>query len=217
MVSIQASVGKVNGTRDCYNLRPDREKVRLLLNTIPKRDGGAGGLLAPDISPPGRISDKLYQAILAFQTFHAASPHRLLVDGHVDPHGKTIDKLNWSGKSATLLVPPTIFLAPTVAAGKLTKSLNNATNSIRVSLPGGFNINFTLTAGPPGVKVTIRIDVEGVLSSSYRIDDLNWGLPSRTYSAYENAIDATVPARVKLDAASTAPSFSVDFDITLFR
>jgi hypothetical protein len=216
MASIAASVGRVDRKRSCYNRWIDRETIRLLLNTIPKRDGGASFSLAPEMVPPGLISDKLYHAILDFQTFHSGSPYHLFVDGHIDPHGKGIEKLNWSGKLATTFIPPTVFVAPVTASGTLTKVRNNATNVLSVSLPGGFDIDFTLTAGSPGAQVTIQIEAEGVLSDSGKTFlDLGTGLLTRHYTCRENAISARVRSRVNLNARSAASSFSVDFVITL--
>jgi hypothetical protein len=40
-VCVQASVGRINGVKNCYNVPVDRSKVRDFLNAIPASAGGA--------------------------------------------------------------------------------------------------------------------------------------------------------------------------------
>jgi hypothetical protein len=93
MESIGASVGMHNnGTTNCYNRPLDVEKIVNLLNGVAVSDGGPSVKL-PD-SPSGR---QLYQAILRLQQTqnNKGSTPRLSVDGHVDPGGNTLARLNF--------------------------------------------------------------------------------------------------------------------------
>jgi hypothetical protein len=84
----KASVGKHGpNKKQCFNTVPDQEMVVKLLNMIPERLGGAGGKLRAPIRW-GVVSEELYQAILRFQKAHPEE--HLSVDGHVDPHEKTL-------------------------------------------------------------------------------------------------------------------------------
>ena len=88
----KASIGKYGADKkQCYNTTSDQEMVQFLLNKIPETSGGTGGKLKA--SPRwGIISEELYQAILRFQRTHAKDEN-LCVDGHVDPHDRTIRAL----------------------------------------------------------------------------------------------------------------------------
>jgi len=91
--SIQASVGKYHsGATNCYNLAADVAIVVKLLNFIAQADGGTnenkiGGTPSPD---------QLYTSILRFQQTqnNLGQTPRLSVDGHVDPWGLTLSRLN---------------------------------------------------------------------------------------------------------------------------
>jgi hypothetical protein len=88
----KASVGKYGADgKQCYNTVADQQMVQDLLNRIREYDGGTYGKLT---SAPrwGVISDELHQAILRFQKAHATD-EGLAVDGHVDPHERTIRAL----------------------------------------------------------------------------------------------------------------------------
>ena len=96
----KASVGKY-GTdkRQCYNTTDDQQMVQDLLNKIPETSGGtnSGSWMNPEgklkSSPRwGIVSEELYQAILRFQRAHAKD-EGLYVDGHIDPHDRTIRAL----------------------------------------------------------------------------------------------------------------------------
>jgi hypothetical protein len=96
----KASVGKYGADkRQCYNTTGDQQMVQDLLNKIPVTNGGtnAGSFMYPEgklkSSPRwGIVSEELYQAILHFQRVHATDKG-LYVDGHVDPHDRTIRAL----------------------------------------------------------------------------------------------------------------------------
>src|SRR5207253_1976446 len=79
-----------NGTKECYNIPKDQSVVILLLNQISQHDGGRKE--SPLINNPrwGICAPGLHQAILAFQRRH----HGFSVDGHVDPRGAALHKLN---------------------------------------------------------------------------------------------------------------------------
>jgi hypothetical protein len=97
---LTASVGKYGpDKKPCYNTTSDQHIVQDLLNKISDTDGGAGtgsmmyrtGTLKS--SPQwGVVSEELYQAILTFQRKHAQD-EGLSVDGHVDPHERTLRAL----------------------------------------------------------------------------------------------------------------------------
>jgi hypothetical protein len=84
--SIQASVGIASG-KQCYNLLPDQNTVRQLLNLIGTAQGGAFGTLDKP-TQHGICSGQLHHAILNFQRINHLSD-----DGHVDPHERTIHLL----------------------------------------------------------------------------------------------------------------------------
>jgi len=87
---INASVGMhANGTLKCYNLPADVAVVVQLLNSIDPSRGGAA--LAASAGPR-----ELYQAIYAFQRTQndLGTVPRLSVDGHVDPRGATLARMN---------------------------------------------------------------------------------------------------------------------------
>jgi hypothetical protein len=87
---IDASVGKhKNGTTECYNVTKDQSTIIRLLNRIGRSDSGCREAPLPDHPLWGKCSPALYQAILTFQRRHGLS-----VDGHVDPRGATLRKLN---------------------------------------------------------------------------------------------------------------------------
>jgi hypothetical protein len=88
MGGINASVGKFGGGKQCYNFARDQQIVQNLLNQIPQPQGGAGGTLTDRIVDRV-VSASLHQAILNFQRANHCS-----VDGHVDPHQRTIQLMN---------------------------------------------------------------------------------------------------------------------------
>jgi hypothetical protein len=89
---IHASVGMhKNGTKNCFNLPRDVQAIVDLLNLVSSADG------APDDPLPSSPSPaELYRAILNFQKTQndLGRLPRLSVDGHVDPHGPTLERLN---------------------------------------------------------------------------------------------------------------------------
>src|SRR5437016_5984605 len=83
-----ASVGNHGPTKKpCYNTIDDQTMVRDLLNAIPESKGGAGGKLKGSLRW-GIVRDDIYTAIIRFQQAHPEE--HLSVDGHVDPHEKTL-------------------------------------------------------------------------------------------------------------------------------
>jgi len=106
----KASVGKYGPTRKlCYNTLWDQKMIWALLNAIPERRGGAGGKLTEPIYWKV-ISEELYQAILKFQK--ANLREGLQVDGHVDPHGKTLRLLLRLSKETPPADPGIVPLGP---------------------------------------------------------------------------------------------------------
>jgi hypothetical protein len=100
---LRDNVGRVATTgRQCQNWKKDQEVVIDLLNKIPIADGGAEGILKPDIVVTGHASDGLFSSILYFQqkNFHEKP------DGFISPAGRTLRKLEELGaKSATQPLP----------------------------------------------------------------------------------------------------------------
>jgi hypothetical protein len=97
--SIKASVGMHNkGTTNCYNLPPDVAKIIRLLNWLSFSDGG---MVLTQLNPSASAQD-LYKAILHFQQVQndSMSTPRLSVDGHVDPGGNTLARLNMLAEPA---------------------------------------------------------------------------------------------------------------------
>jgi hypothetical protein len=92
MATIHASVGMhKNGTTKCYNLPADVQAIVGLLNLVSSSDG------APvDPMPASPSAADLYQAIRNFQKKQndLGRVPRLSVDGHVDPSGPTLARLN---------------------------------------------------------------------------------------------------------------------------
>src|ERR1700733_526167 len=86
---LKASVGKYGPqNKQCHNTVPDQKVIQNLLNAIPVEHGGADGKLMGSIRQWGVVDEELHKAILKFQKAHAREG--LSVDGHVDPHEKTI-------------------------------------------------------------------------------------------------------------------------------
>lgn len=91
---IQASVGMYNtGTTPRHNLPGDVKTIIDLLNSIP---GGEGGKKDSAISASGVSPKILYDSIRIFQQKQngLGKTPRLSVDGHVDPGGQTLNRLN---------------------------------------------------------------------------------------------------------------------------
>ena len=88
MKTIKASVGLRNGTQ-CYNVVSDQLVVIGLLNSIPAFAGGTQDQPLSASPRWGLCSNALAQAILNFQQMYS-----LPVDGHVDPGGTTILRMN---------------------------------------------------------------------------------------------------------------------------
>ena len=102
--SIQASVGIANG-KQCYNLLPDQDTVRSLLNLIGTLQGGAFGTLDKP-TKHGICSPQLHSAILNFQRMN-----HLSVDGHVDPNQRTIHQLvGLADPDKPNIVPSDLFI-----------------------------------------------------------------------------------------------------------
>jgi len=96
----KASVGKYGpDKRPCYNTTDDQQMVQDLLNKIPETSGGTNS--GSSMDPVGKlksapkwgvVNEELYQAILRFQRAHAKD-EGLYIDGHIDPHDRTIRAL----------------------------------------------------------------------------------------------------------------------------
>lgn len=92
MAKIHASVGMhKNGTKNCYNLPPDVQAIVELLNLVSAAEGAPADPMSPSASPAD-----LYRAIRNFQQKQndLGRVPRLSVDGHVDPFGPTLARLN---------------------------------------------------------------------------------------------------------------------------
>jgi hypothetical protein len=88
---ISASVGKyAHGAKECYNVPKDQSTVIRLLNQISRSEGGRKESPLANNPRWGVCAPGLYQAILDFQAHNTG----LSVDGHVDPGGATVGKLN---------------------------------------------------------------------------------------------------------------------------
>ncbi len=104
---LKASVGRYGpAKKECYNTVWDQEMVRTLLNAVPVRFGGrydvndrTGSKLLTGPLTWGRVRNDLYAAIVDFQKNPYNRAEGLILDGHVDPHEKTIRRLlylrNW--------------------------------------------------------------------------------------------------------------------------
>src|SRR4051812_41704536 len=102
--AIQASVGMhENGTKNCYNLAEDVSTIIKLLNFSANGQGGTrDNKLSPSASP-----QDLFRAIKNFQQTQndGGSTPRLSVDGHVDPRGNTLARLNQTARKIGPLNP----------------------------------------------------------------------------------------------------------------
>ncbi len=106
----KASVGEYGATRrQCFNTVDDQTMVRDLLNAIPEWKGGTGGKLHGPLTW-GIVRDDIYRAIVHFQNVRPEIPS---VDGHVDPHEKTIRLLLQLAKQEPP-VPPRAPVMPEV-------------------------------------------------------------------------------------------------------
>ena len=97
---ITASVGKHSGGKQCYNYPADQAVVQNLLNAIPAWQGGQEGRLADPIRA-GMTSASLQYAIERFQRQQGLSQ-----DGHIDPNGAAIKKLNLLASGAPPIPGP---------------------------------------------------------------------------------------------------------------
>ncbi len=88
MGAIKASVGIRNG-KQCYNVVSDQLVVIGLLNAIAGANGGTRERPLSTSPRYGTCSNELAQAILNFQQIYSLS-----ADGHVDPGGQTIYRMN---------------------------------------------------------------------------------------------------------------------------
>jgi hypothetical protein len=111
--TIQASVGKHhNGTVNCFNLPSDVVVIVKLLNFIAKADGGT----SDDRLDARASAANLYTAILRFQATQNTSGRmpRLSVDGHVDPGGTTLLRLNQFARKPGPVEPPDVPEEPII-------------------------------------------------------------------------------------------------------
>jgi hypothetical protein len=116
-LSIGSSVGKKNnGAADCYNVPKDQSVVITLLNSIDASQGGTKQTPLKNDPKWGVCSQELYQAILNFQKKQKG----LSVDGHVDPGGNMIGKLNELAGANAAPAPGVKGSTPAVAAPKAT-------------------------------------------------------------------------------------------------
>jgi hypothetical protein len=104
---LRASVGKYGiPKKECYNTTSDQEMVRTLLNAVPVRYGGRlGGKKLEGPLTWGIVRKDLYAAIIEFQKNEYNRAEGIILDGHVDPHEKTIKRLlalrNWQPPQPT--------------------------------------------------------------------------------------------------------------------
>lgn len=102
---VGASVGVANG-RQMANRIADQETVMNLLSRIPSAEGGARLPEGPMPFPApkaGFCHPILHQAILNFQRVQRATV--IHVDGHVDPGGRSIARLNQLANGAATPAP----------------------------------------------------------------------------------------------------------------
>ncbi len=173
--TIQASVGMHdNGKKNCYNLPADVATITKLLNLSGAAEGGrSNNPLRAHASPL-----ELYQAILKFQQVQNTLGHtpRLSVDGHVDPGGMTLARLNRTARQIGPLgpndgpfFPPDIPIPPGPAPSPVS-------SNFRIRFIGGLNAG----AGVAGDVLFFRIwDIKNNLGLKYRYAGVGagFGLP----------------------------------------
>lgn len=142
---LKASVGKYGpDKRQCYNTTSDQQMVQDLLNKIPQTSGGAGEGPWTSITPTLRstprwriVSEELYQAILRFQRKHAQD-EGLLVDGHVDPHERTM-------RALLKYAYPLMHIDTDALSKDLSSSMRNtAPDPVKVPLTGPGQVQISL-------------------------------------------------------------------------
>jgi len=158
MKPVKASVGIHNG-KQCYNVmsaqQPDQQNVVELLNRIPESLGGALSGNGPMVFPPlrwGICSPELHAAILRFQRTNKG----LIADGHVDPSGHTIIRLNQlAGEPGVPTLPATTTLRLTFfwasdCQADATAQVDYANEKLR---PYGIALDVSSTRWSPGADL----------------------------------------------------------------
>jgi len=179
---ITASVGMVDGSTQCYNVASDQEIVQDLLNNILLSAGGAGHSLSDPIQW-GVVSPSLYQAIINFQTSNGLS-----VDGHVDPHGSAIARMEALSAGAPAGTSET---APGgLAEGPIVRECGPMREVASGFLPASFMIDggpdgTVIVTGAPGAQVEVDVRTPGGIGTVYiNIDDnsVSASMPFNTHA-----------------------------------
>lgn len=179
---ITASVGMVDGSTQCYNVASDQETVQNLLNDILLSAGGAGHSLADPIQW-GVVSPSLYQAIINFQTSNGLS-----VDGHVDPHGSAIARMETLAAGAPTGTSENFPGGP--AEGPIVRECGPMREVASGFLPASFMIDggpdgTVIVTGAPGAQVEVEVRTPGGIGTVYiNIDDnsVSASMPFNTHS-----------------------------------
>jgi hypothetical protein len=175
--------------------------IQDLLNRIPEAYGGAGGKLK-GMPRWGIVREELYQAILSFQKAHAAEG--LLVDGHVDPHEKTLRLL-------LKVAYDYIFAYPDIEKDLSFPKDDGVVLPPETPKARQFRIRFR-EGGSVGPIVILRFDFwdfENDLSAEYKFRGLSAsaGIPASLTDAGDFT-DFNVAERISVNAFAGLASFS---------
>jgi hypothetical protein len=160
--TIRASVGMhENGTKNCYNQPADVATIINLLNLSDVAEGGRSDnpLL---LAAPG----ELYRTILKFQQVQNNLGHtpRLSVDGHVDPNGMTLARLNRTARKVGPLGPNDGPVFPPDLPIPSGPASSPVSTNFRIRFIGGLNAG----AGVAGDVLFFRIwDIKNNLGLKY--------------------------------------------------
>lgn len=138
---IRASVGMTNnGTTLCYNLPQDVATIVKLLNTTDRSEGGSGR--TENQLPPTASARQLYVAILRFQqTQNRLYTSELLSeDGHVDPYGRTLARLNRMARRLGPIDPHDGPVIPPELPFPPPRKPSPASTNFRIRFKGGVSI-----------------------------------------------------------------------------
>ena len=195
----KASVGEYGATRrQCFNTVDDQTMVRDLLNAIPEWKGGTGGKLHGPLTW-GIVRDDIYRAIVHFQNVRPEIPS---VDGHVDPHEKTIRLLLQLAKQEPP-VPPRAPVMPEVPPN-VGPDPRNDPNTVFA----GSNFQIKVLSGVSGGEVggAFRyafmiwdLDNNRAAKYSYQGVMTTWGSPVSISGAVAWSKPFTTPDAIQVD------------------